>query len=173
VSLALALALPLSLGGGDQTRNTIVFLTLVVIIVTLIVQGATLMPLVRWLKAGDPEREQREERHARLKALRAGIAVIRGANGTTADFDQAAQQNLIREIGEGTRGIAVAGVGGTSHPSNRVLLQALDAQRDVVNRLRDAGQLGGELAERLDTELDLDAMSARGEGKRLTDGGDD
>lgn len=54
-----------------------------------------------------------------------------------------------------------------------MLLQALDAQRDVVNRLRGAGQLDGELAEHLDTELDLDAMSARGEGKRLTDGGDD
>lgn len=173
VSLALALALPLSLGGSEQTRNTIVFLTLVVIIVTLIVQGATLMPLVQWLKAGDPEREKREERHARLKALRAGVAVIRGANGTTKGLDEATRQNLIREVGEGTRGIAEAGVGGTSHHCNRILLQALDAQRDVVNCLRDAGQLGGELAERLDTELDLDAMSARGEGKRLTNSGDE
>ena len=51
VSLALALALPLSLDGAGQTRHTIVFLTLVVIVATLIVQGATLMPLVRWLKS--------------------------------------------------------------------------------------------------------------------------
>ena len=173
VSLALALALPLSLGGSDQTRNTIVFLTLVVIIATLIVQGATLMPLVRWLKAGDPEREHLEERHARLKARQAGVAVIRGASNLTAGFDQKTRQILIREIEEGARGIAVAGAGGTSHPCNQALLQALDAQREVVNRLRDAGRLSGELAERLDTELDLDAMSARGEGTRLTDGGGD
>ncbi|NMM38160.1 MAG: sodium:proton antiporter [Glaciimonas sp.] len=177
VSLALALALPLNLpinlGGSDQTRNMIVFLTLVVIIVTLIVQGATLMPLVRWLKAGDPKREHREERHARLKARRAGVAAIRAANNMTAGFDQAARQILIKEIDEGTRGIAVAGEGGTSHHSNWVLLQALDAQRDVVNRLRDAGRLSGELAERLDTELDLDAMSSCGGGTRLTDGGGD
>lgn len=171
VSLALALALPLSLGGSDQTRNTIVFLTLVVIIATLIVQGSTLIPLVRWLKAGDPAREHREERHARLKTRRAGVAAIRGANNMTAGFDQEARQILIRKIDEGTRGIAVAGAGESSHPGNQVLLRALDAQREVVNRLRDAGHLSSELAERLDTELDLDAISARGEGTRLTDGG--
>jgi CPA1 family monovalent cation:H+ antiporter len=173
VSLALALALPLNLGGNEQTRNTIIFLTLVVIIATLIVQGATLLPLVRWLKAGDPQREQREERHARLTARRAGVAVIHRANGATDSFVQEARQNLIREINEGTRGIAEAGGGGTAQACNRILLQALEAQREVVNRLRDAGNLGSELAERLDTELDLDAMNARGEGKRLTDGGDD
>ncbi len=172
VSLALALALPLSLGGSDQTRNTIVFLTLVVIIATLIVQGATLMPLVRWLKAGDPEREYREERRTRLKARRAGVAAIRGANKMTAGFDPEARRILIREIDDGTFGIAVASAGGTSHPRNQVLLKALEAQREVVNRLRDAGRLSGELAERLDTELDLDAISARGEGTRLTGGGD-
>jgi hypothetical protein len=99
--------------------------------------------------------------------------VIHGANGATDSFVQEARQNLIREINEGTRGIAEAGGGGTAQACNRLLLQALEAQREVVNRLRDAGNLGSELAERLDTELDLDAMNARGEGKRLTDGGDD
>lgn len=39
VSLALALALPLSLGGDGELRTTIIFLTLVVIVVTLLFQG--------------------------------------------------------------------------------------------------------------------------------------
>lgn len=172
VSLALALALPLNLGGNEQTRNTIVFLTLVVIIFTLIVQGATLMPLVRWLKAGDPKREQREERHVRLKSRQAGLAAILAEKDMTTGFEQETLQILIREMDEGTRGIAMAGRGRSSHRSNQILLQALEAQRNVVNRLRDAGQLSGELAERLDTELDLDAMNARGGSTRLTSSSD-
>jgi len=168
VSLALALALPLSLG-VDQTRHTIIFLTLIVIITTLIAQGVTLMPLVRWLKVGDPKRDQREERHARLRARQAGLRAIRRAEQVT--FDHAARQKLIREIDDGTRGIGAPGAG-TSRLGNQVLAQALEAQRDVVNQLREAGQLSSELAERLDTELDLDAMSARGEATRLTDGSD-
>ena len=49
-----------------------------------------------------------------------------------------------------------------------MLLAALDAQRRSINRMRDAGQLGESLAERLDTELDLDEMGVCGEGDRLT-----
>lgn len=170
VSLALALALPLSLG-GDETRHTIVFLTLIVIIATLLVQGATLMPLVRWLKAGDPEREHRDERRARLKARQAGVAAVRDAS--TAGIDPEARRGLISDLEAGKLGIAGASADGTCHPRTQLLLQALDAQRDVVNHLREAGRLSDELAERLDTELDVDAMSARGEGTHLTDGGND
>jgi hypothetical protein len=43
----------------------------------------------------------------------------------------------------------------------------------VVDRLRDAGRMGSALAERLDTELDLDAMNAVGDGARLTDAGEE
>jgi hypothetical protein len=43
----------------------------------------------------------------------------------------------------------------------------------VVDRLRDAGHMGGALAERLDTGLDLDAMNAAGDGARLTDAGEE
>ncbi len=120
----------------------------------------------------NPKREHREQHRVRLKARRAGIAAVCKADNKDDGFDAEAKQNLIREIDEGMLGIAVASAGGPLHPRNQTLLHALDAQREVVNRMRDAGRLSGELAERLDTELDLDAMGARGEGKRLTDGGD-
>lgn len=74
VSLALALALPLGLGGDGEVRRTIIFLTLVVIVVTLLFQGATLLPLVERLKVGNPEREQREERAARRRRARPAAA---------------------------------------------------------------------------------------------------
>ena len=171
VSLALALALPFSVGGGEYARNTIVFLTLVVIVSTLIVQGATLMPLVRWLKAGDPTREQREERLARLKARRVGVAAVRETSINTSLVHRKAKRILLKEVEEGKQGIAAARPDEPLHLRNQILLRALGAQRQIVNSLRNAGRLSEELSERLDTELDIDAMSARGEGKRLTDGG--
>lgn len=173
VSLALALALPLSLDVGDQTRHTIVFLTLIVIVVTLIVQGATLMPLVRWLKVGDPDREQCEESRARLKACRAAVAVIRDADWSAADAGSGLAKNMITKFEDGTLGIAVNSPDQSNELRKKLVLNALEAQRNIINHLRDAGRMGSALAERLDTELDLDAMAARNEGNRLTSGGED
>ncbi len=171
VSLALALALPLSLDDGGQTRHTIIFLTLVVIVFTLIVQGSTLMPLVRWLKVGDSNRERREESRARVEARRAGVAVIRDAASKLKDVDSASTENTISELEDGRFGIATKRANEKDNTRRKLMLDALDAQRDVVNQLRDAGRMGSALAERLDTELDLDAMGVRNEGRRLTDGG--
>jgi CPA1 family monovalent cation:H+ antiporter len=52
VSLAAALALPVTLPGGAPFpyRDLIIFLTFVVIAATLVLQGLTLSPLIRWLK---------------------------------------------------------------------------------------------------------------------------
>jgi CPA1 family monovalent cation:H+ antiporter len=52
VSLASALAIPLTLTNGEAFpyRNLILFITFVVILVTLVLQGLSLKPLIRWLK---------------------------------------------------------------------------------------------------------------------------
>jgi CPA1 family monovalent cation:H+ antiporter len=54
VSLAAALALPQTLEDGSAfpERDLIIFLTFVVIAVTLVLQGLTLTPLIRMLKVG-------------------------------------------------------------------------------------------------------------------------
>ncbi len=171
VSLALALALPLSLDGDGQVRTTIVSLTLVVIVVTLLVQGVTLLPLVQRLKVGDPEREPREERAARRQARCAGMAAAKSAleSGTLVE---STGDPLVARLAAGHVGVARSGTQGRADEGRYALLRALDAQRKVVDRLRDAGQMSGALAEQLDTELDLDAMNTAGAGGRLTDGGE-
>lgn len=80
--------------------------------------------------------------------------------------------DLIAWLESGSVGIARSGALGHQVEHGPALLQALDAQRGVVDRLRDAGRMGSALAERLDTELDLDAMQAVGDGARLTDAGE-
>ena len=72
VSLAAALALPL----GFPMREAIVFITFVVIFVTLVGQGLSLIPLLRWLKlAEDGDGEQREI-DVRVAALQAGLGRV-------------------------------------------------------------------------------------------------
>jgi len=80
--------------------------------------------------------------------------------------------DLGARLASGSIGIARIGTLGCHDEHRPALLRALDAQRKVVDRLRDAGRMSGALAERLDTELDLDAMNAVGDGARLTDAGE-
>ena len=90
VSLAAALALPLSTGAGAPFpgRNEIIFLSFCVILVTLVFQGLTLPILVRALRVEDDGESHREERIARQKANQAGLAFVEtlvGANGDDAE----------------------------------------------------------------------------------------
>jgi CPA1 family monovalent cation:H+ antiporter len=76
VSLAAALSLPLALSDGRPFpgRAEIIACTLTVILVTLIGQGMTLLPLVRRLGLPDADPTDVEVRRAREGMLSAGIA---------------------------------------------------------------------------------------------------
>ena len=76
VSLAAALSLPVSMNDGTPFpgRPEIIACTLVVILVTLIGQGLTLLPLVHRLGLSDADPTDAEVRHAREAMLSAGIA---------------------------------------------------------------------------------------------------
>lgn len=77
-SLAAALALPFVIRKDVPfpDRGMIVFLTFGVILGTLVVQGLTLAPLIRWLKITDDHSLEEEERLARLKANQAALTKI-------------------------------------------------------------------------------------------------
>ena len=76
VSLAAALALPLSTDAGDPfpDRDLIVFLTFCVICATLVIQGLTLPALIRALRLEDDGQEAHEEAKARIHAAEAALA---------------------------------------------------------------------------------------------------
>ena len=79
ISLATALALPLVLDNGEvfPERNTILFITFVVILVTLVFQGLTLPLLIKWLKVAEPEeKEMIEERRLRLVLANSTLAYV-------------------------------------------------------------------------------------------------
>jgi CPA1 family monovalent cation:H+ antiporter len=76
ISLAAALALPLTVAGGAPYpgRDRIVFVTLCVVILTLFAQGLTLAPLARLLDVRGDDDAEHETRRAREALLQAGIA---------------------------------------------------------------------------------------------------
>lgn len=75
-SLAGALAIPFLLPSGAPFpgRDLILLLTFCVIFGTLVLQGFTLTPLVRWLGVMDDHVTEKEERLVRLKANEAALA---------------------------------------------------------------------------------------------------
>jgi monovalent cation/hydrogen antiporter len=78
VSLAAALALPVLLENGKPFpyRDVIIFLTFVVIAVTLVLQGLTLPPVIRWLKLADDLSGHQEQQRARAAMRLAAVAAI-------------------------------------------------------------------------------------------------
>ncbi|MGI8548552.1 MAG: cation:proton antiporter [Gemmatimonadaceae bacterium] len=168
VSLALALALPaLPSNGNGRPRDSVLFITLIVIVGTLVLQGVTLLPLVTWLGVGDPDREAHDERRARARARRAGLAAL--DRTVHSDPSLAADCRALAErIADGSVGIAAPGTLGGRPDKERPLASALEAERIAVMHMRDTGQIGESVAERLVTEVDVDSMTVSGTAARLT-----
>lgn len=164
VSLAAALALPTLLADGTPFtgRTAIVDCTLVVILITLVGQGLTLPLLVRWLGLREDDATQVELRHAREALLRAGIArldefcseqscPIAVYRHRESMVDQLAelqsQDELERE--RASRRLEV---------SRDVRLAVHGAQSQALLRLRDAETINDLTYQRLQLELDRDAL---------------
>lgn len=78
VSLASALAIPVTLSGGQvfPQRNLILFITFVVILVTLVFQGLTLPIILRWMKIKEADSaipDEKQETGVKLRLLQAAL----------------------------------------------------------------------------------------------------
>jgi monovalent cation/hydrogen antiporter len=154
VSLAAALALPTEI----VYRDVIIFLTFVVIFVTLVVQGLTLAPLIRRLKLGTDHSMRDEHRVARLSMGKAAMAAI--------DRTAEEEANLLPEVVERIRAefadrMAVASplaqMSDSSHANaTRIRLAAVRAERDELIRLWQEGEVSDEVLHHLEEELDYE-----------------
>ena len=159
VSLAAALALP----ADFPQRELVQFVTFAVIFTTLVLQGLTLPTLIRRLGVhddGDEEREELAGRRAAVDAALARIDELASAEWTrddTAERMRAAYQyrrsRLAARAGETDDG---DGYEHRSRKYQKMVRQVLDAQRDEIVRLRDAGEISNEVMHRLERELDLE-----------------
>jgi monovalent cation/hydrogen antiporter len=164
VSLAAALALPVATARGAPFpgRDAIVFITFVVIFVTLVGQGLTLIPLVRWLRVGREGDAEQREIEVRVAALEAGLQKIAELNARASTRDEREIVERLREEYvhrvEHLRSHA-AGRSGEETPASRfdheAQAAALQAERRAITRLRDDGAIPDDIFRRVQYDLDL------------------
>ncbi len=169
VSLAAALALPVTLGENRPFpgRGLVIFLTFCVILSTLVFQGLTLPWLIRLL--GVKERKSEDiEREARLKIAHAALSRINKL-AAQPNVNEAAVQRLTTIYQERINHFndQVAATLGWSPDHERLLttrrfwLEALDAERCELVKLRREHKIDEELMHQIENEIDLDETRLR------------
>ncbi|HTK41942.1 MAG TPA: Na+/H+ antiporter [Gemmatimonadales bacterium] len=166
VTLAAALALPLTTADGAKLpfREQIIILAFIVILVTLVVQGLSLGPLVRWLRLPDDRTLELEEIQARDRAVRAALQRISEIESRVGGPDEQLA-DLRRHYEDRARAIAdrQAGVPPSSSLAEAAFKRArhetLNEERRVLILLRDRGEISDEVLIELERELDLEAST--------------
>ncbi|MEA2479272.1 MAG: monovalent cation/hydrogen antiporter [Thermoleophilaceae bacterium] len=165
VSLAAALALPSTIDGGGPfpQRDLIIFLTYVVILVTLVGQGLTLPPLIRLLGVeSDDDSVRREESKARLKATGAALARIdelaeeEWMREDTAERMRAMYDYRQRRFRARFDGDDDGAYEERSERYQRAVREVIEAQRRVVVQLRNEGRINDDVMHRIERDLDLE-----------------
>jgi len=161
VSLATALALPLTIGDGSPFphRTEIILITMCVIVLTLLVQGLSLKSIVRALHFVPEQTHHAEERLARREATRRGAEALEDLSHEpwVDPRDVAALRAELRE-----RLRTNEENGGSFAGRQRLRLAMIEAERKMVVRLRDEDAISDEVLRSLEQELDLEAVRAGG-----------
>ena len=164
VSLAAALTLPAAVADGRPFpgRDEIVFVTLVVVLVTLFAMGLTLGPLVRALRIDAGAETENELRAAREVVLRAGIARLdefcsEVACPLSVHHLRSAMQDELESLREHD-----AVERQRSDVSREVLAAIHAAQSRALLALRDSQRINDLVHTRLQLELDRTRIASPG-----------
>lgn len=164
VSLAIALALPLTLPGGAPFpgREALVIVTVTVIVITLLGQGLSLPWLIRRLRLGtDPELRE-EEARARQQLVEAATRRIdqlyRVWPGHRPLLDRLRETYQHRsEHVDRQRDAGASGEEDQEIIEHREIQRTvIDSEREALLRLRAEGAIDDDVLRTLERELDLD-----------------
>jgi CPA1 family monovalent cation:H+ antiporter len=163
VSLAAALALPLTLENGAffPGRDLILFLTFIVILVTLVAQGLSLPAIIRWLGVEDDGTAEREERAARLKANQAALAQL-DELARAGPSEKDALSRLRREYEDRIRQLKIRESDEPNTPGllfsteyERLSHETLQWERRTVLQLRNELVISDDVMRRIQRDIDL------------------
>jgi monovalent cation/hydrogen antiporter len=164
VSLAAALAIPLTVdaGGPFPNRDLIIFLTFCVILGTLVIQGLSLPFLIRALRIEPDHLDEKENAKARVKAADAAVARL----------DELLGEDWVREdTAERMRGLygfrrnrfasrfdaeSDGAIEEQSQNYQRLRRELLEAERGAIVQLRRDGVISNEVMMRMLRDLDLE-----------------
>lgn len=165
VTLAAAMALPVSTNAGVPFpfRAEIILLSFAFILVTLVLQGLTLAPLIRRLGLKAGSEGEREEMQAREQA--AGAALSRLSELTEEDWPKRDHLERLRLHYDRRRqrfapssDVDPECKKETNEAFLRLRQETLTAERLALIRLRDEGTISDEVLHRLEQELDIEAL---------------
>ncbi len=161
VSLAAALALPLTLANDQpfENRSFIIFLTFCVILSTLVVQGLSLRPLIKLLGIKPDEQEYIDEQEARLKI--AGVVI----NRIEEEFSLGLSEDVLNQIktkyeirfqrlmkDQTKRRLDEEQI----NEFHRIQHELLDMERNHILVMRREGIISEEALRKIEYELDLE-----------------
>src|SRR5262249_14573970 len=162
---AVSLAAALALAPDFEQRDLLVFLTVAVILATLVLQGLKLPALIRVLGLRDDRREGREEREelkGRLAATKAALARIDELAGEEWTRDDTIERLRNAYRYRKRRFAARAGLADDDGYEDRsaayqtIVREVLEAQRREIVRLRNSGVISNEVMHRIERDLDLE-----------------
>jgi monovalent cation/hydrogen antiporter len=178
-SLVIALAVPVVTAVGEPfpARGLIIFITFAVILATLVLQGPTLAPLIRWWDLTERD-SGTEEAHARRVMAEAGLQRLReeakrdGVDHATVRFLEATYRRGVERWAARDRArhgqtdedhARLADIDGSRAERLATAYRALraamiQAEREALVRLRDQGVIGDDVLRRVQRDLDLETM---------------
>jgi Na+/H+ antiporter len=165
VSLASALAIPITLAGENAFphRNLILFITFIVILITLVFQGLTLPLIIRWLGIEADDNEDQQQLSLRLRLAKAVIQHIETQYESEVASIEPFRQLKARY--ERVADIAGRQIGSEDQREKepdfmpvfrKLLLEIVDIQRQELLRLRNGDEFSAELLRSKEFELDLE-----------------
>lgn len=168
VSLAAAIALPL-LPESFPHRDRIIFITFGVILITLVGQGLTLPFVIRALGLSTDESDEKEEALARRELAFGALARLEAM-----ELIGEAPPGLIKQVRDGyelrvqrfNQRLDANNELELADPCNSMIdveLEALDAERSILIKLRDDGLIADEILRRVQNELDIADVRLRSE----------
>jgi CPA1 family monovalent cation:H+ antiporter len=164
VSLAAALALPISLpGNAPSARDAIIIITFTVILVTLVGQGLTLPLVIRAVGLGSDADEGHEESHARQELIEEALRRIDELEKKWPDhrplIDQLRTSYQHRAEHEEQLHEAPGNEAEQELVEHRqIRSDVIDAQRDALIAMRDRGAIDDDVLRSIERELDLEEI---------------
>jgi len=164
-SLATALALPLLTAAGlpFPRRNTIIFISYAVILLTLVAQGLSLPLLIRILKVKGDGKADCEEHVARVTANRAALAHLQrlaktdsGSHPQLSLLEAEYRERLAQLKEEEDAGISEAGEAALrASRFHQLAREALGVEREAIIELRNQHRINDETLRVVQRDIDL------------------
>lgn len=166
VSLTLALALPLQLSADTPfpNRHLIIFLTIVTILFTLLVQGLTLPYLVKWLKVEKSDESAMQQTDKVMRYLtKQAMDFVANARDAQLEFSDVVKRLV--ENYYGSRLLQVRLAKETKIESyklnkqaEKLLIASLEHERKVLHEMLRRGEISEEVFARVLRKLDRDEV---------------